>query len=121
MPARVRSEGDSAVMSWSARRTLPSVGCSAPATHFISVLLPEPFGPIRPWNSFSLTVSAAPSSAVSLPKTLTIPLASRSGMRAFLRRPAETADALPLAQHEADEPHRTKPDPHQSQHPQNDR
>src|ERR1700730_6899239 len=121
MPARARSEGDRAVMSWSAQRTLPSVGCSAPATHFISVLLPEPVEPVRPWNSFSLTVSAAPSSAVSLPKTLTMPLASRSGMRAFLRRPAETADALPLAEHEADEAKRAKQDHQQQQYAENDR
>src|ERR1700693_133478 len=114
MPARARSEGDSAVMSWSAKRTLPSVGCSAPATHFISVLLPDPFRPIRPWNSFSLTGSGATSSAVGSPKPAPIPLASRSGMAAFLRRPAETADPFPLADDEADEAERTKQD-HQEQ------
>ena len=48
MPARARSVGDNAVMSLPAKLTLPSVGVSAPAMHFISVLLPEPFGPIRP-------------------------------------------------------------------------
>ena len=48
MPARARSVGVNAVISVLMKETLPSVGTSAPAMHFISVLLPEPFGPIRP-------------------------------------------------------------------------
>jgi hypothetical protein len=48
IPARARSVGVNAVMSVLMKLTLPVVGTSAPATHFISVLLPEPFGPIRP-------------------------------------------------------------------------
>jgi hypothetical protein len=36
------------VMSRPANQIVPSDGDSAPAMHFNSVLLPEPFGPIRP-------------------------------------------------------------------------
>lgn len=67
MPARARSVGVNAVMS--AKLIVPRLGTSAPARHFTSVLLPEPFGPIRPRNSLSPTVTAALSSAVSLPKS----------------------------------------------------
>ncbi len=48
MPARARSAGVACVISRPPNATVPEVGVSAPATHFISVLLPEPFGPIRP-------------------------------------------------------------------------
>jgi len=48
MPARARSAGVAGVMSRPPKKTEPWVGISAPATHFIKVLLPDPFGPIRP-------------------------------------------------------------------------
>src|SRR3984893_13721393 len=97
-------------MSRPAKRIVPSVGISAPATHFISVLLPEPLGPMRPWNSFSATVRSTPLNAVSRAKTFLMPRASRSAMLALLGdprrrtgRPAEGADALALGKQEADQ------------------
>src|ERR1700753_2666572 len=102
-------------MSELTKLTLPCDGISAPAMHFIRVLLPEPLGPISPWNSFSPTVSVAPSSAVSLPKLLTIPVASRSGITSSLELGCKAADALTLIDHEADEAKRPKQDYHQKQ------
>src|SRR5437588_7855143 len=123
MPARARSVGVNAVMSVLMKETLPCVGTSAPAIHFISVLLPEPFGPIRPWNSFSPTVSAAPSSAVSLPKIFLMPAASRSGIAlllfglllVFLGLGTKTADPLALAEHKTDQAERPEQDHEQKQ------
>src|ERR1700730_16770674 len=113
-PARARSAGGTAVMSRPAKRIVPSVGISAPATHFISVLLPEPLGPMSPWNSFSATVRSTPFNAVSRAKAFLMPWASRSGMlvlfpallgdpRQRTGRTAERADALALRNHETDQ------------------
>src|SRR6187455_1448924 len=121
MPARARSAGEAREMSAPPNITVPDVGISAPATHFISVLLPEPFGPIRPWNSFSATVRSAPFRAVSLPNILTRPRASRRAMIALPRRPAEIADTLALAEDQADEASGTKQDDQQQQDAENDR
>src|SRR5437588_7737951 len=125
MPARARSVGVNAVMSVLMKETLPCVGTSAPAIHFISVLLPEPFGPIRPWNSFSPTVSAAPSSAVSFPKIFLTPVASRSGIALLLPGlpgfATKAADPLALAEHETDQAERPEQDHEQQQHAKDDR
>src|SRR4030095_4808654 len=121
MPARARAAGEACEISWPPNVTVPDVGISAPATHFISVLLPEPLGPIRPWNSFSATVRSAPFRAVSLPKILIRPRASRRAMIALPRRPAEIADALALAQDQADQAGGTKQDDQQQQYAEDDR
>src|SRR5215218_9381267 len=121
MPARARTAGEACEMSRPPNVTVPDVGISAPATHFISVLLPEPLGPIRPWNSFSATVRSAPFSAVSLPNILIRPRASRRATIALLRRLTEIADALALAQHEADQAGRAEQNDQQQQHAEDDR
>ena len=66
-PARERSGGIALVISRPATAMVPAVGNSAPATHLSSVVLPEPLGPIRPWNDRSRTMRSALSSAVSAP------------------------------------------------------
>src|ERR1700730_14783904 len=121
MPARARSAGEAHVMSRPPNSTVPWVATSAPATHFISVLLPDPFGPIRPWNSFSATVSSAPFKAVSLPKTLVSPRASRRAIPALLRRAAKLPDPFAFREDQADEAGGTEQDYQQQQHAQNDR
>src|ERR1700751_1049088 len=102
-------------MSFPAKRIAPCVGCSAPAMHFISVLLPDPFGPINPWNSLSPTLRSTPFRAVSRPKSLVTPLTSSSGtvvplapMIGGLVRPSECADALALAHDQTDQSARPK-------------
>src|SRR5262245_4950109 len=112
-------------MSRPAKRIIPSVGSSAPATHFMSVLLPEPFGPMRPWNSFSPTVRSTPPRAVSCPKTLVTPRTSSSGIvcsriGVAARRAVEAADPLPLGNHESDQPGWPEQDDEQQQQPQDD-
>src|SRR5882672_4334072 len=121
MPARARSAGEACEMSWPPNVTVPDVGISAPATHFISVLLPEPLGPIKPWNSFSATVRSAPFSAVSLSNILTRPRASRRAIIALLRWLAEIADAFAFAQDQADQPGRAEQDDQQQQYAEDDR
>src|SRR3979411_2602672 len=115
MPARARSAGENCVISRPPKDTAPSVGISAPAMHFISVLLPEPFGPIRPWNSLSATVRSAPTNAVNLTKIFTRPRASRRAMASLFRRPPEVSDALAFAEDQAGQPGRTKQDNQQQQ------
>ena len=48
-PARARSAGGAVVMSRPAKPIVPASGTRAPAMHFISVLLPDPLGPMSPW------------------------------------------------------------------------
>src|SRR3984957_7718934 len=111
MPARARSAGGARVISLPPKVTVPAVGTSAPATHFISVLLPKPFGPIRPWNSFSAMLRLAPLSAVSFPNVLTMPVASSSVITVSLgpydhgplERATEPSHALPLVQDKSDQ------------------
>src|SRR6186713_1762950 len=121
MPARARSAGEAREISAPPNITVPDVGISAPATHFISVLLPEPLGPIKPWNSFSATVRSAPFRAVSLPKILIRPRASRRAIVALPRRPAEIADALALAEDQADQAGGPEQDDQQQQKAEDDR
>ena len=48
-------------------KTLPSRGASTPVATRSSVVLPDPFGPIRPTNSPSRTSISTPSKTVFLP------------------------------------------------------
>src|SRR5271168_4644099 len=66
-------------------------------------------------------LSAAPFSAVSLPKLLTMPVASSSAMAAFLPRSPEIADALALTENQADQAGRPEHDDEQQQNAENDR
>src|SRR6516164_3711900 len=111
MPARARLVGVSMVMSRPPKRIAPSVGISAPATHFSSVLLPEPLGPMRPRNSFSPTIRSTPLKATSRPKTLVRPRTSSSGIvRSCIgvarrkRTTTETAASLLLGHHSTNQP-----------------
>ena len=60
----------------------PEVGRSAPEIRFIIVVLPEPFGPIRPSTSFSASLNDIFSTATRPPKRLvTAAAAQRLGGR----------------------------------------
>ena len=72
MPRRARKCGGSWVMSSPQKTTLPTWGRSAPEMQLISVVLPEPFGPIRPNRSPFLISTLILSSAVKPPKVLVI-------------------------------------------------
>src|SRR5436190_11542108 len=108
-------------MSLPAKLIAPCVGASAPAMHFIKVLLPDPLGPIRPWNSPSGTLRSTPPNAVSLPNVLRIPRTSSSatlvpsvaGRACSAFRP-ESAHPLALGDHETNKTGRLEQD-HQQQ------
>ena len=87
-PARARSAGGTAVRSRPSKWMVPASGESAPAMHFISVLLPEPLGPMRPWICERSTARSTPSRARSWPKRLATPAASRRATRPSYRSPA---------------------------------
>src|SRR5260221_6512585 len=64
-----RYEGRPAISS-PRKRTEPASGLSAPAMRLKVVLLPEPFGPIRPSSSPSATSNETPPTAVKPPNRL---------------------------------------------------
>ena len=73
MPSRARLWRASRVMSRPSKAIRPAVGRKPPATRRKSVLLPAPFGPIRPWRSPSSRSRSTPSTARSPPNaTLSI-------------------------------------------------
>ena len=72
MPRRARRCGGSWVMSSPQNTTLPVCGRSAPEMQLISVVFPEPFGPIRPNRSPLRISTLILSSAVKPPKVLVI-------------------------------------------------
>ena len=78
MPRRARKWGGNWVMSSPQNTTLPVWGRSAPEMQLISVVLPEPFGPIRPNRSPFLISTLILSSAVKPPNVLVrVPTCSR--------------------------------------------
>ena len=78
MPSRVRWCGGSAVISRPSKRMAPPLTGSTPETQLMSVVLPDPFGPMRPKRSPALTDKVTPFSAVKPPKRLTSPCTSSS-------------------------------------------
>src|SRR2546430_13727369 len=99
-------------MSWPRKVMRPALGSSAPAMHFSSVLLPEPFGPIRPWSCPSSTTKSTSPSAASCPNIFVTPRASSSAIGRLARDvawtpdgDAERAGARPLVQHQRSEEH----------------
>ena len=58
MPRRVRMCGCNRVMSSSRNTTVPASVRNAPEMQLISVVLPEPFGPIRPKRSPGTDIDA---------------------------------------------------------------
>src|SRR5262252_4201230 len=81
----------------------PSAKC-APAMALRSVLLPEPFGPIRPWKLPAATSTSTPSSARNVRKLLLTPRISSNAMAASPALPAATvgADALAVRHNQAE-------------------
>src|SRR5438552_10442557 len=78
-PMRMRLCAACPQMSSPSKRMLPSSFLSVPAMQLTSVLLPEPFGPMRPTRSPGRTRKSTPSSAVKPPKRLVTPRTSRRG------------------------------------------
>ena len=70
MPRRVRTCGGNRVMSSPRNTTVPASVRNAPEMQLISVVLPEPFGPIRPKRSPGRMSTLTLSSAVKPPKRL---------------------------------------------------
>src|SRR5512140_254426 len=71
----------------------PLLGASAPAIRLKVVLLPDPFGPIKPRISPSATSKETRSTALKPPKTLVIPLTLSMGLelaRAYALEKAES-------------------------------
>ena len=66
------------MISSPAKRTRPPSGLSAPAMQLKQVVLPAPFGPIRPVIEPRATSNVAPSTAMWPPKRLTRPETSSS-------------------------------------------
>ena len=77
---QMRLAGNPAISS-PANLTEPAVGAYMPAMQLKIVLLPEPFGPIRPTISPSLTSNETLETAVKPPNILVRPLTVRSATR----------------------------------------
>src|SRR5665213_31492 len=83
-------------MSAPRKRIVPAVGRASPDRQLKKVLLPAPFGPIRPSSSPASSIRSAPSTARNAPNALTMPLASSStarppaGQPPAFRQPART-------------------------------
>ena len=67
-PSRAIWCGRLRVMSWPSKRTRPRLAGCTPVIMLISVVLPAPFGPIRPRISPCATEKLTPSTALSPPK-----------------------------------------------------
>ena len=78
-PSAARWCGRRRVMSCPSKTIDPVSLYSAPEMQLMSVVLPEPFGPIRPRRSFAPSSSSMPSSATKPPKRLETPLTLRIG------------------------------------------
>src|SRR3954471_4424499 len=78
MPIRARLNGDPPVMSAPSRVTLPALGFCRPVITLKSVVLPAPFGPIRPVTCPGSTWSSASESAMSPPNRTLIASADSS-------------------------------------------
>src|SRR5205809_3299607 len=98
MPSRVRRCAGSVVMSRPSKTIRPSSAWSEPDTQLMSVVLPEPLGPIRPKRSPGFTCSVTRLSAVKPPKRLTTPFTSSSAALVdFLDRPWRSNVTAPHA------------------------
>src|SRR5581483_5965502 len=79
IPAACASRADRKRVSAPSSRKRPENSGCTPAMIFISVLLPAPFSPTRPWISPGRSAKSTPRSASTPPKVLPIPLSSRRG------------------------------------------
>src|SRR5690606_2285956 len=81
-PWRTRVAGRRPVRSTPPTRTAPASGRCTPLTRLSVVVLPDPFGPMRPSSVPAGTVKLTPSTATWPPKRLRSPSTSRSRTRA---------------------------------------
>src|SRR6185312_7327665 len=81
MPAARASRTDRNRTSSPSSAKRPEKSACTPAMIFISVLLPAPFSPTRPWISPGNSVKSTPRSASTPPKAFVMPLSSRMGGR----------------------------------------
>src|ERR1700745_3933493 len=79
IPAARASRAERKRCSRPSRRKRPENSGCTPARIFISVLLPAPFSPTRPWISPGRSAKSTPRSASTPPKVLPIPFSSRRG------------------------------------------
>src|SRR5207244_1591579 len=79
IPARVTWYALRPARDLPSRRMSPAVGACTPVTRLKNVVLPAPFGPIRPWISPEATVRWTSWSARRPPKRFVSPLTSRRG------------------------------------------
>src|SRR5262245_48067988 len=108
MPRQLRWCGGSPVMSCPSKRMVPALTGRTPDTQLMRVVLPEPFGPMRPKRSPGRTERLTPFSAVKPPKRLTSPSTSRSGSAMGSAAPQaarQAEDALGRQDHERHEDH----------------
>src|SRR5262250_1828331 len=77
MPSRARRWAGRVVTSRPSNTMRPPSGTSEPETQLISVVLPEPLGPISPKRSPAFTERLSPFTAVKPPKRLVSPSTSR--------------------------------------------
>ncbi len=92
-PSRARRYTGSRVMSLPPSSTRPASGRSSPSRQLKNVVLPAPFGPMRPTASPSSTVIETSSSAVMPENRFVIPRASSKLMLPALGPAARAARA----------------------------
>src|SRR5437870_2906647 len=99
MPCVTRSCGDMSEMSAARNRTRPAVSGNRPQIRLTIVLLPDPFGPIRPKISPAATERSTPSTARTPPKCFVSPLSSSTGLfLAAEKQPLESDDCAGIEQ-----------------------
>ena len=76
-------------------RISPSLGSSKPASIRSKVLLPQPEGPSRAWNSRSWIARSSASTATASPKRLVTPSISRMGRAPGSSQGAKARRTLP--------------------------
>src|SRR5437588_11331468 len=79
MPARPRRCGAQPVMSSPSRSTRPESALCTPVITLNNVVLPAPFGPMRPAISLAVTLMSTAASARRPPKCTPTPSATRRG------------------------------------------
>src|SRR5690606_25688670 len=109
-PRRASSAGGRPSMEFPSRSTRPESGARWPLRMLMSVVLPEPFGPISPTSSPSSIEKLTPSRALTPPKLFDTLSMTRHGMatsllrhRIFQRR-AANAGAQDVAREKAPQP-----------------
>ena len=97
IPFAAIASGGSPAISAPWKRMAPEVGAKKPASELKTVVLPAPFGPMRPAISPSRIVKLTSSLAVSPPKRFVSFSTSRSGALTAPPRRAPAARAAPRA------------------------